>query len=168
METSTAPGPARGLAVAAFLALLSSLWLPWYLVHNVAPDGTVFETLDAGLFRPAAVAEPLLVHAAGVLVVAAALLLFVRVAGQSWRHEPHLWRRDLRNATALVAGALVLAVFWPDAYPSFWGTLHYTTDAGDATVRTLPGLGWWLGVLALVLSGGATLADREPAPKNGK
>lgn len=140
----------RGFATAALILLLTSLWLPWYLVRNVGPSGEVYEQLTAALFRPGAIAEPVPVHLSGALIVAATVLLFVRVAGQSWKHEPRLWVRDLRNAAALAAAALALAFAWPEAFPSFWGTLHYDTDAGDATVRTLPGLGWWCALAAAI------------------
>lgn len=168
------PPQGRSWAVAAFLALLSALWLPWYIVRNVGPNGEVYEELTAGAFRPGAVAEPVLVHVASALVAAAAVLLFVRVAGQSWKHEPAAWRRDLANGSALAAAAAVLVAFWPDAFPSFWGTLHYTTDGGDPVVVTTPGLGWFLVVAGALLAAVAAwsahrardVSTRPPA--NGK
>lgn len=133
--------PGRGLATAAFLLLLTSLLLPWYLVRNMGPTGEVYEQMGAAPFRPGGVAVAWPVHAVGGLLVLVALVLFIRLAARSDEYEPPLWRRDLGlGAVGVAVAALAAALLWPGPFDAWWTVLQYE----EASVRVLPGLGWWL------------------------
>jgi hypothetical protein len=159
--------PDKGLAVAAFLLTLTALWLPWWRVSW--DDGATMVRDDVAAFRP----EPPLTTAwgpwlTGIVAVAAALLLFVRLAAGSRTHEPASWRRDLAVASALLVAALLSCLLWPSAaMPSFWGGRTYVdaNATGPSTTETaMPGLGWWLALLAAILLGiAAWKAHREDA-----
>lgn len=140
----------RVLAVLAFLLTVTALLLPWWRV--TWDDGTVETRDDVFAFRPE---EPLTTwwapHLTGAMAGLAALGLFVRLAADSHTHEPRTWRRDL----GIQAGTLLLAaascLLWPAAVRSFWGGRNYE-DGGIEVVETaMPGLGWWLAVLAGLL-----------------
>jgi hypothetical protein len=148
----------RALAFVAFLLLVTALLLPWWRV--TLDDGTIASRYDFRAFQPD---EPWTTGWApwvtGILAAAAAVLLFVRLAAGSHLHEPASWRRDLAVAAGLVAAAVVSCLFWPEAIPSFWGgrTYHLANTTGpDTTETAMPGLGWWL---ALVATGQLALAS---------
>lgn len=170
--TDAAGGPdaaarpaSRRLALVAFLLAVTSLLLPWWRVAWDAGAGAIRDDVHA--FRP----EPPLTTTwgpwlTGALVAVAVLLLFVRTAARSDVHEPPAWRRDLRVAAALLLLALLSGMLWPAAVPSFWGGRTYAdnvTDGTRVTETTMPGLGWWVAVLALACVAGALLAAR-PTP----
>lgn len=91
----------------------------------------------------------------GFLVVAAALLLFVRIAGRSDKYEPRVWHRDLLVSGGLLAAACASALAWPAEVPSFWGGRTYTAEnvTTQVTETTMPVLGWWVALLAALLLG---------------
>jgi hypothetical protein len=155
----------RALAFAAFLLTVTALLLPWWRV--TLDDGSMSASEDFRVFRPE---EPWTTSWApwvtGLLAAAAALLLFIRIAGNSHLHEPASWRRDLAVAAGLLAAALASCLLWPDIVPSFWGgrTYQYDNVTGPATTETaMPGLGWWVAFVALLLAAFASWrARREP------
>ena len=144
----------RVLAFVAFLLAATALLLPWWRI--TWDDGTVEVREDAFAFRPE---DPLTTswapHVTGALCVVAVLGLFVRLAANSHVHEPPKWRRDLGLAAGLLLLAAASCIFWPSATPAFWGGRTYS-DGGIAVTETaMPGLGWWLAVVAGVLCAGA-------------
>ena len=160
----------RALALAAFLLAVTALLLPWWSV--TLDDGALSYRFDFRAFRPD---PPWTTEWApwltGLLGAAAALLLFVRLAANSHVHEPASWRRDLVASAILLAAAVASALLWPDAVPAFWGGRAYhveNTTGPDTTETAMPGLGWWVAVAALVLTGLASwksyrLADESTA-----
>jgi hypothetical protein len=150
-------------AVASFLLALTALLLPWWRV--AWDDGLTTARDDVAPFRP----EPPLTTEwgpwlTGALAAAAALLLFIRVAGGSRTHEPHAWRRDLAVAAGLLAAAVLSCLLWPAAVPSFWGGRTYALEdgSGPATTETaMPGLGWWLALLATLAAAVAAWGARR-------
>jgi hypothetical protein len=152
--------PDRALAIAAFLAAVTALWLPWWGV--AIDDGTTEGRDDVRAFRP----EPPLTTAfgpwlTGLLAAAAVVLLFVRVAGDSHAHEPASWRRDLLVAAGLLAAAALSCLLWPADVPSFWGGRTYDAGGVRNVETALPGLGWWLAWAAALLSAGAWWKARK-------
>lgn len=142
----------RWWAIAAFLLLLTSVWLPWWLVRYES-QGVRYDASAAGLFAPVVpVSNEAGPFATGILVVAILLWLFVRVAGRSWLYEAPAWRRDM----AIISGATVLALgsafAWPDEVPAFWRSHEYAlaNATGTFTEEALPGLGWWSALVAAV------------------
>lgn len=160
MATGKAP------AVAAFLLALTALWLPWWRVSW--DDGATVVRDGVSAFRP----EPPLTTAwgpwlTGALAAAAALLLFVRLAAGSRVQEPASWRRDLAVAAGLLLLAAASCLLWPRAVPSFWGGRTYALGnaTGPPTTETaMPGLGWWLALLAAALSALASWSARRAGP----
>ncbi len=155
----------KRLAVAAFLLALTALWLPWWRV--AWDDGATVLRDDVSAFRP----EPPLTTEwgpwlTGVLAAGAVLLLFVRLAAGSRTHEPPAWRRDLAVSAGLLAAAALSCLLWPQEVPSFWGGRTYALQdgTGPATTETaMPGLGWWLALLAAALAGLASWSARRAA-----
>lgn len=155
---------ANRLAVAAFLLAATSLLLPWWALQ-ASLGGVTGELVPAiGLWGPnPEVAEPAMVWLTVGLLAAALLLLFVRVAAASWRHEPAAFRRDLLIAGALLGLACASVWFWPVEFP-FWGTRAYTDNiTGDPTnVIGSPAFGWWLAAIAAALAvSGRMLSTRS-------
>jgi hypothetical protein len=141
----------RTLAFLAFLLAVTALWLPWWRVSW--DDGSVELRQDVAAFRPE---EPLTTSWApwltGLLCAAAAVLLFVRVAANSHLHEPTSWRRDLGVSAGLLLIAVASCLLWPSATPSFWGGRTYTDGGVSVTETAIPGLGWWVAVVAAALA----------------
>lgn len=139
----------RRLAIAAFLLAVTSLLLAWWRV-SWSTAGTTLRD-DVRLFRPE---DPLTTTwgpwLTGALVLVAGGLLFVRLAARSDRHEPRSWRRDLGIAAALLAAALASCLLWPADVPAFWGGRTYTADnvTTEVTEVAMPGLGWWVALVA--------------------
>lgn len=167
------PDPAaRRLAAVAFLAAITALLLPWWSVTHTT--GGLLAREEVAAFRP----EPPLTTTwgpwlSGILVGVAALLLFVRIAGRSDLYEPRVWRRDLLAGAFLLGAAAVSALTWPADVPAFWGgrTLHNATitDGANTTVEVaLPGLGWWLVLLAALLLALAWRLARTAPPTTTK
>jgi hypothetical protein len=155
--------PDRAFALGAFLLAVTALLLPWWLV--TIDDGSIVYGYEFRPFRPV---EPWTTSLGpwltGALVVAAVLVLFVRLAAGSHLHEPASWRRDLAVVTGLLGAAVVSTLLWPDAVPSFWGgrTYHYEDVTGPSTTETaMPGLGWLLGVAAAASAGLASWKARH-------
>ena len=153
------------MAFVAFLLAVTAILLPWWRVTLDDGGTTPPSSGDFRVFRPE---EPWTTTWApwltGFLVVAAALVLFVRLAANSHEQEPASWRRDLAIATGLLAAAVASALLWPDAVPSFWGgrTYHYENVTGpDTTETAMPGLGWWVALVAAVLAGLASWKSRQ-------
>lgn len=156
----------RRLALPAFLLAVTSMLLSWWRVTWSSGGAAVRD--DVRLFRPE---PPLTTEWApwltGGFVVAAAVLLFVRLAARSERHEPHAWRRDLAVAAVLLAGALLSCLLWPADVPSFWGGRTYAVEnvTTEVTESTMPGLGWWIATVALALLAAARLLARPTTEK---
>lgn len=141
----------RALAIAAFLLVVTALWLPWW--SRSLDDGTTEGRDDVRAFRP----QPPLTTSfgpwlTGGLAAAAALLLAVRVAGDSHEHEPASWRRDLLVAAGLVAAAALSCLLWPADVPSFWGGRTYDAGGVEVVETAMPGLGWWVAWVAALLA----------------
>lgn len=159
----------RTVAWIGWLALLTAAWLPWWSVTVRRSDGVELGTA-VHLFLSEDLVRGGMTVLTGILVAAAALVVFVRLAGSSWRHEPPAWRRDLWVAAAVVAAALLSAFFWPAATqgpaegPDFFD--RYTIEGGNDVpgqeVRALPGLGWWLAVAAAATLAAAAWVARPP------
>jgi hypothetical protein len=141
----------RTLAVLAFLLVATALLLPWWRI--AWESGGLEVRDDVRAFRPE---EPLTTAWApwvtGLLAAAAALLLFVRVAADSDRHEPATWRRDLGVAAGLLLLACASCLLWPADIPAFWGGRTYTADDVSVTETAMPGLGWWIALVAAALA----------------
>lgn len=163
--------PDKGFAFTAFLLALTALWLPWWRVSW--DDGATVVRDGVSAFRP----EPLTTSwgpwLTGVLAAAAALLLFVRLAAGSRTQEPAAWRRDLAVAAGLLAAAALSCLLWPaaEAVPSFWGGRTYAADnaTGPSITETaMPGLGWWLSLLAAILLAIAAWTARKQAAEGAE
>jgi cytochrome bd-type quinol oxidase subunit 2 len=153
--------PDRALAVAAFLLAATALLLPWWQV--TLDDGTFVDRYTFRAFQPV---EPWTTAWApwltGLLAAAAIALLFLRLAANSHEHEPASWRRDLSLATGLLAAAVASCLLWPNIVPSFWGGRTYTVATGPPTTETaMPGLGWWLALVATLLAALASWKSRQ-------
>ena len=157
-----APGARVANAWAArigFLLLATSLLLPWWVVTNEVADGTA---VSESLWTRGSEVQAGWTWVTLALAGAALLLLFVRVAAGSWRHEPASWRRDLAIALLLALGALGSAWMWPRDLP-FWGTLDFTLDDMRFVLVGRPGIGWWLAALASLLVAGELAQDLRQA-----
>ena len=157
---------ANGWAWAAFLSLLTAMWLPWWVATYEESTGYGY-TFEQRLWSIGNAADGVHVGRTWIttgLVVLAAGWLFVRIAGRSWLYEPGDWQRDLRRMAVLVGGALVSAWTWPRDLP-FWGGRDYSGLADGATAHAtfLPGLGWWAALFALACLGAALWKGR-PVP----
>lgn len=144
----------RAFAFLAFLLAVTALLLPWWRVawESDAAEGAEVRD-DVRAFRPE---EPLTTSWApwltGLLAAAAAGLLFLRVAADSHRHEPATWRRDLGVAAGLLLLACASCLLWPAEVPSFWGGRTYTDGGVSVTETAMPGLGWWVALVAAALA----------------
>jgi hypothetical protein len=154
----------RTLAAAGFILLATSALLPWWTVR-LTEDGQLTDRVDLQLWDRHTIARTALQWASGILVAAALLALFVRIAAGSWRHEPPSWRRDLALALAAVAVALVLAWLWPTGDPRFWDTTTAAVDGVRLVEKSRPGLGWWSGMGTAVLLGLSRLAASPTTEK---
>ncbi|MEK6985486.1 MAG: hypothetical protein AABX89_03775 [Candidatus Thermoplasmatota archaeon] len=145
---------ANRFAIAAFLAAVTSLLLPWWGLTASLGDvsGELVPAVRLWGGNPE-VAHSWAVWLSTGLVVVAALLLFVRVAAASWRHEPARFRRDAALAAVLLAASCAAAWLWPVEFP-FWGMRTYTDNVtGDPSVVTgSPLLGWGMAVVAACLA----------------
>lgn len=166
MDEASGLAASRRLAITGFLLAVTSLLLAWWRVAWTSGGPALRD--DVRVFRPE---EPLTTSwgpwLTGILVVAALVLLFVRIAGRSERHEPPAWRRDLGIGAALMAAALLSCLLWPSGVPAFWGSRTYTADnvTTEVTETAMPGLGWWVAVAAILLLAGARLACRPTTQK---
>ncbi len=142
----------RTISVVAVLMLITSAWLPWWLVRY-ASEGVRYEQVAVMLFSPQPPASTSIPYLTGVLVVLVAVWVFVRVAGRSIVYEPASWTRDLWIQCGLLGAALVSCLFWPDQIPSFWGGRTYglVNATGSFTETAMPGLGFWCAVVAFIL-----------------
>jgi hypothetical protein len=156
----------RSLAFAAFVLALTALWLPWWVV--AWNDGLTVVRQAVRVFAP----QPPLTTAwgpwlTGVLAAAAALVLFVRLGAKSHLLEPRDWRRDLAVSAGILLLAAASCLLWPAGTPSFWGGRTYVPEngTGPSIVETdLPGLGWWLALLAAGLAAVAWWMAGKPRP----
>lgn len=166
MDDASRLALSRRLAILGFLLTVTSLLLAWWRV-TWSTGGAALRD-DVRVFRPE---EPLTTAwgpwLTGALAVAALLLLFVRIAGRSDRHEPPAWRRDLAVAAGLVAATLLSCLLWPADVPAFWGGRTYTVEnvTTQVTETAMPGLGWWVAVVGMLLLVGARLAARPTTDK---
>ncbi len=157
------------MAGTAFLLIVTAMLLPWWAITNET-SGT--NTLLGRVFLFGSnqdLVHPLAKGATAVLLAAAAILLFLRVAAAEWRHDAHRWRRDLRLGSLLVFIALASCVFWPLELP-FWGGRTYALVNGtvvDLTIVAQPGLGWWTAGIALGLLGWASWIARSRDSRQG-
>jgi len=148
----------------------TALFLTWWVVTNRTDASS--PTAGIGLFRGDpdwAQSAPVLVTT--LLAIAPVPLMFLRTAAASWRHEPDAWRRDLCIIAGLQAVALASVFAWPIEGP-FWGSRNYvlTNNTADhLTIATNPGIGWWLAVVALLLTVWAMwLSRRGRSPEGGQ
>jgi amino acid transporter len=159
------------MATLAFILLVTSILLPWWTVR-VEQGGEQSDRVDLQLWDSHVIARESLMRAALVAVGVAVLMLFVRVAAASWKHEPDKWRRDLAIVLGLATVAVILPFFWPTGMPDFWNTIHARVGEDKVVETARPGLGWWTCLLAVVLLGAARLAARiphgEPSPTIAK
>lgn len=154
-------------AIAAFLLAITALLMPWWGVSY--DDGTTVDRTSVHAFH----AIPGLTTAwgpllSGILAAIAVLVLLVRLAAHSQKHEPDRWRRDLWVATGLLATAALVCFLWPSGVPSFWGGRTYSLEnsTSPAVVETaMPMIGWWLCLLAGALT---ALAARMSRPTTDK
>ncbi|HUR62484.1 MAG TPA: hypothetical protein VM286_09005 [Candidatus Thermoplasmatota archaeon] len=155
----------------AFLLLVTSLLLPWWVVSN-SVGGSTTPLATVSLFG-----DPQgIVHAwarwvtLGLILVCTAWL-FVRVASKAWQHEPAVWHRDLGACASLGVAALASAMLWPAPIDQvqlpFWGGRSLLLDHGTGEQLTLlanPGLGWFAALAAVATLGLAwsfALAPRQ-------
>jgi len=155
----------RVLAFWGFVLAVTSLLLPWWGATWTASGTTVRDPIAP--FRP----DPQLTTtwgpwASGILAGLAALVLFVRLAGQSHRHEPPAWRRDLVVSAILLAAAAALCLLWPSGVPAFWGGRTYASNGTAPTIVEveMPLLGWFVALAAALLAGLARWQAGKPHP----
>ncbi len=151
------------MSVVAFFLLLTSVWLPWWLVRYES-QGVRYDQVAVGLFSPEAPASTQVPYLTAALVLAIVAWVFVRVAGRSIVYEPAVWRRDLWLQCGVLAAALVSCLFWPDEVHAFWGGRTYglVNATGSFSEVALPGLGFWCATLALGLLLAAAWMSRVP------
>ncbi len=158
-EESEESGVDSALAPVALFLFITSLWLPWWLVRWTDASGFRYDQTAVRLFGSGqAVAHGEGPWVTGSLLVLATIVLFIRVAAKSWYHEPGAWRRDLWAAFGFGAAALASTLAWPSGVPHFWGGQRYALandTAQSFTETALPGLGWWVAVLATLVAGAA-------------
>jgi len=168
MMQETKRETAIGLAVTAWLFILTSLWLPWWLVRYSDSAGNRYDQLGVWLWRPLAeVTTSWGPWLTGMLAALVALWLFVRVAARSWYHEPAIWARDLWLLAVGAGAALASALLWPDTdnFKAFWGGTTYSnaTTGTWFTETVLPGLGWWCTAVAFLCLVAAAVLVRAAA-----
>ena len=161
-EVPVPPGAARPLAVVALLLLMTSFWLPWWVVQYES-DTLPSSQEEFFLFRPDDDYTTWAPIVTGIITVAAGGLMFVRVAGRSWEHEPHAWRRDLGVAGVVLGMAFLTTLWWPKAVPYFWGARAFHLQDASFTEEALPGLGWWCALASLVTVSLASVVTRGGA-----
>lgn len=154
----------RGWALGAFLATLTSLWLPWWGAEYEESTGYgyTFAAKPFGLGNAAEGTEMVAIWVTTVLVLIAAGWLFVRIAGKSWLYEADAWQRDLLIVAGVLVAAMVATGFWPTDLP-FWGGRSYEnlTEGATAEATFAPALGWWTAALAVLLLGVAYMQGRS-------
>lgn len=152
------------LAGLAFLLAVTALLLPWWSL-TASLGGASGELVPP--VRPwggdGEVTHGWAVWLSTGLVALAAVLLFVRLAAASWRHEPAAFRRHVATASGLLLEACALAWLWPLEFP-FWGGRTYTDNVTSepTLVAGMPALGWWLAVAAALGCGAAAWLSRGP------
>ncbi len=153
----------RTTSAIALVLLLTSAWLPWWLVRYES-QGVRYEQVAVGLFSPQAPVSTNVPYLTALLVLGVAMWVFIRVAGRSIVYEPEAWSRDLWIQTGLVAAALVSCLFWPDQVPAFWGGRTYAlvNASGSFSETALPGLGFWCAVVGFLLLFAAAWMGRVP------
>ena len=142
------------LALAAFILLILSLPFAWWVVKHGAMEPVVHTRHEVRLFQGT---EPVATHsltiATGVLVLAVAVLLAVRLAAHSWSYEPKSWRRDLWLGVLLLLVAFATLAWWPDDVASFWGRQTFDPAPGSTGPSNFeearPALGAWLAASSL-------------------
>jgi hypothetical protein len=147
------------LAGTALMLLVTAALVPWWVLEW-SLGGVLYERLGAFPFRSTAATRPWAPLASGLLLVAAAIPLFLRLAGKEWRYSLPAWRRALAISTLISAAACASLLAWPDGDP-LWGTRTYET--GGATVEQVsrPGIGWWVAFVALAASAAAWWTARR-------
>lgn len=167
LEVPVALRRSKTAAWAAFLAAVTSLLMPWWLIRGVQA-GTVFDEVQIGVFSPdAAYSHAWLPYATGGLVLLAAGWMFVRIAGRSHLYEPDVWRRDLWIQAGIIAAALLSTQFWPQGeVGAFFETARFA-DNGTFTGTeqfervAMAGLGFWSAALSLLCLLAAGLLARR-------
>lgn len=155
----------RAVAIAAFLLLLTSLWLPWWHAEYQESTGFGYDFFARpfGLGNADDGVNLSAIWVTSALASTVAGWLFVRLAGRSHAYEPRAWRRDLCLQAALVAAALGTTWFWPADLP-FWGGRSYSglADGATAIASFQPAAGWWMALFASILLGVAWWISRPP------
>lgn len=146
----------RYWAVAALLLLLTSLWLPWWVVWYEDDVGFRYASTGVRVFDPETPETTAWApHVTGALAAVVTLWLFLRIAGRSHAYEPAVWTRDLRLQAGGIVLALASTLLWPDEVDVFWGGRTFRMEGLEFTEAAAPGLGWWLALLAAVALGAA-------------
>lgn len=139
------PRTDRNLAFAALLLLLTAFWLPFWVIR--LDDGAGVTTSAFRMFQPYdPVTTSWAPHLTGAVLVITGLVLFVRLAGRSWYHEPAVWIGSLWAGMGALIVAAATVMFWPASIPLAIGrrTLRDEGGAVVATETAMPGLAWWL------------------------
>lgn len=141
----------RAWALAAFFLLVTSLLLDWWVIRNAIQGGPTIR-LGVGPFETADTLVRGWTWVTGAMVAVVAVWLFVRVAGKSIAYEPDRWARDVKLQAGGVAVALASLWAWSKDLPTWGGRTYQVNDTAQTTVEvsTLPGLGWWCALLALL------------------
>lgn len=154
----------RAVAIAAFLLLLTALWLPWWHASYEESTGFGYDfyARPFGLGNADDGTHAAAIWVTSVVASGAAMWLFVRIAGRSHAYEPRLWRRDLCIQSGMVALAVASAWFWPTDLP-FWGGRSYSglAEGATATATFYPAAGWWFALAASALLGVAWWVSRD-------
>lgn len=168
-EASLRERRGNGIAVLVFVLWLAALPSPWWAGTNHTEGAAPF-TVSVYLWDhpdpDVDGARGDLVRGTGLLALVPLPLLFIRLAGNSIRHEPRSWRRDVAIAGIAMLAALASVAFWPVGLP-FLGQTVFPAVEGIASQRidTYPAFGWWLGLLGLGL---LTWAWRLARPQTEK
>ena len=164
MEAPAPPEPSlrqrrgNGIAILVFVLWLAVFPAPWWGWTNhpegAAPFGGAVHLWD----HPDPEVDGLrgdVVRLTGLLALAPLPLLFIRLAGNSIRHEPRSWRRDVAIAGIAMLAALASVVFWSADLRQvpFMGSVTFPAAEGIPAQRIdmYPAFGWWLGLLSLAL-----------------
>lgn len=146
---------ANGIVVLVFVLWLVALPSPWWAGTNHTEGGAPFTVAVHLWDQPDPDVDGArgdVVRITGLLALVPLPLLFIRLAGNSIRHEPRSWRRDVGIAGIAMFAALASVAFWPVGLPFLGQTLFPAVEGiPSQRIDTYPAFGWWLGLLCLAL-----------------
>jgi hypothetical protein len=146
---------ANGVVVLVFVLWLVALPSPWWAGTNHTEGAAPFTVAYHLWDHPDPSVDGVrgdLVRVTALLALVPLPLLFVRLAGNSIRHEPRSWRRDVGIAGTAMLGALVSVTLWSVELPFLGQTTFPTVDGIPAQrIDSYPAFGWWLGLLCVGL-----------------